>query len=160
MTIRTLHRAAISILAVLALTACTDKDADMETQDPAVAEQIVNEYAQAILTYTGQAEYSTSSIHPSPCEGERGESSDTIYTMVGIYQLLVPAAEQAALLERVRANWQQQGYTITSQRTFPSDGVGEITATNPTDGVLLALTSGEPPAMSLSINTTCHRRPA
>jgi hypothetical protein len=161
MTLRTLRLTTASLLAALALTAaCTERDADVETQDPAAAEQIVDQYAQASLTYSGQAKFSTSSIHPSPCEGKNGESSDTIYTMVGIYQLLVPGADQLAMLNRLRDAWRAQDYTITSQRTFPPGGRGEITATNPNDGVLLTLRSGLPPAMLLTINTKCRRRPA
>jgi hypothetical protein len=154
-------RLAASLLATLALTtACTDKEADVDIQDPAVAKQIVDQYAQATLTYSGQNKFSEGDIASMPCEGKRGELSDMIYTMYGIYQLLVPAAEQHALIDRVRDAWHAKGYTITSQRTFPSDGLGEIRATNPNDGVQLSLTSGEPPAMRLSIYTKCHQRPA
>jgi hypothetical protein len=35
-----------------------------------------------------------------------------------------------------------------------SDGLGEVTVTNPADGVLLSLTSGEPPAKLLLIKHT------
>jgi hypothetical protein len=145
MIIRTLRWGAVLILAGLAVvSACTAKDADIETQDPAIAKQIVDQYAKATLTYSGQSQFSQSDIGSMPCEGRRGELSDTIYTMIGTYQLLVPASEQPALLNRVRDAWQAQGYTITAQRTYPSNGGGEVNATDPNDGVLFSL-SLDPP---------------
>ena len=161
MNLRTLRLTAVSMLAALTfIAACTEKDAYVEAQDPAIARQIVDQYARVTLAATGQDKFSQGGIASMPCEGRQGELSDRIYTMYGVYQLLVPADEQLAMLDRVRDAWKAQGYTITSQRTYPPGARGEVNATNPKDGALFSLSSGQPPSMSLSINTKCHRRPA
>jgi hypothetical protein len=95
MNLRTLRLTAVSMLAALPfIAACTEKDADVEAQDPAIAKQIVDQYAQATLASTGQDKFSQCDIGSMPCEGRLGELSDTVYTMYGVYQLLVPADEQ------------------------------------------------------------------
>jgi hypothetical protein len=153
-----LLRITIMLVAVGCLTtACTEREADMAPMDDATAEQIVERYAREALEFSGWSGFSEHSVAPGPCVGRQGEDSDTIYSMQGAYQLLVPGTDQLPLIDRVREGWQARGYTITAQRTLSAEQ-GDVRATNPDDGASLVLTSGEIPAMLLLIHTGCYQR--
>jgi hypothetical protein len=49
-----------------------------------------------------------------------------------------------------------QGFTIKDDHRVP-DGRGDITVLNPGDGFTFSVSSGEPPALALIINSPCYR---
>lgn len=164
------HRDRIARLALAAvltvttaawLAACTDNGGgDVQTKAPEQATAQVKDYAEAIRAAAGVDAFSERSENVTSCEGRLGELSDPdeVYYIQGIYQLLVPAEEQAATRTRVRQQWERDGLRITGERTFGTTGTGEVKATAD-GGYTLALTSGEPPAMLLLVSSPCYRRP-
>jgi hypothetical protein len=152
--------AAAALLTVTATTACGDKgDDDVETKAPEQATSQVKQYAETTRTAAGVDRFSQSSENVTPCEGRAGEVSnpDEVYYVQGIYQLMIPADQQADALAQVRQRWQGDGLTIKSERSFGPDGTGEIVAATDT-GYSLSLTSGQPPAMLLLVSSPCYQR--
>ncbi|GAA2582513.1 hypothetical protein GCM10010435_70280 [Winogradskya consettensis] len=150
-------RLAVIVPLLLALAACTDKGEDVQTKPQADAKAQVEQLATAARTAAGIASFSQSNANISGCDGRAGEISDPdeVYYVQGIYQLLVPAEQQAAAIAKVRDAWKQAGHTIKTERTFDSGG-GEIIAVT-TDEYDLSLGTGEPPAMSLLVSSPCYR---
>jgi hypothetical protein len=124
------------------------------------AKEIVAAYAEEALRISGLAGYSRSALSPSPCEGRRGEYSHEVYSIQGVYQLIVPGPEQQRVIDRVRDGWRSLRYTITWERSFGRDRGGQVRATNPVDGAQFSLSTGELPVITLAIHTGCYRRSA
>jgi hypothetical protein len=148
---------------ILTLSGCGDDLAqgeDVKTLAEADATRQVQQYADQIVTLIGNTNLTNPAVSAAPCEGKAGKLSEDIYTVQGVYQLPLPAEQHLTTLARVRDAWRDQGYTITEDRTFPSNDGGTLTADNPTDGYRLDLTSTSPATMvRLLIHSACYRSP-
>lgn len=132
----------------------------MRTMPQEDAKQEVARQAEAIRAAVGADRFSQANANVTSCEGRRGELSDSseVYYVQGIYQLLIPAAEHLAVLAKARSALESSGYTIETERTFPTSGGGEITAAS-ADGYNASLTSGDELAMLLMVSSPCYRAP-
>jgi hypothetical protein len=148
----------IALLTATVAVGCGNKGDDVEIKAPEQATTAVKAYAEATRTAAGVAAFSHANEDVSPCEGRAGELSnpEEVYYVQGIYQLMVPADEQADALAKVRQAWETDGFTIKDARTV-TGGRGKVSAAT-TDGYSLSLTSGEPPAMVLLVSSPCYRR--
>ena len=122
------------------------------------AKEIVESYAEEALQLSGLSGFSEGSLSPAPCEGRRSEYSDEVYSIQGAYQLIVPGPEQQRVISRVRDGWRSLGYTITWERMLGRDRGGQVRATNPADGAQFSMSTGEIPALTLTIYAGCYRR--
>jgi hypothetical protein len=146
--------------ALLAVAACTsDPKGDGVTAPPtppimdvSQVRQQVRQYADRLVTVIGDTKIRNGSAEPVPCDGK----PDDWYYVSGIYQTFVPAERHQDALKRVKAYAQTHGYTIKDENTF-ADRTGDITVLNPDDGYTFSVSSGEPPAMALIINSPCYR---
>ncbi|MBG0564630.1 hypothetical protein [Actinoplanes aureus] len=125
------------------------------------AKQEVVRQAEAIRVAVGADRFSQAKANVTPCEGRRGELSDSaeVYYVQGIYQMLIPVAEHLTVLAKARSALESSGYTIEKERTFPVSGGGEITA-GAANGYSASLTSGDELAMLLMVSSPCYRTPA
>jgi hypothetical protein len=152
--------------AVLALTSCTnDKPNPADNTDRgsaavqnvphADAKRLTTEHAERTATWMGN----NVKLEPNPtttanaCDGKPAGH----YYIQGIYQILLPGEQHVEALKRLTSRWQQEGYQIRKERTFPNGKGGEATATNPKDNFAISITSGEPPAMLLLVNSPCYK---
>jgi hypothetical protein len=146
--------------ALLAVAACTsDSKGDGVTAPPtppvvdvSQAQQQVRDYADRLVTVIGDTKIRNGSADPAHCDGK----PDDWYFVTGIYQTFVPAERHQDALKRVKEYAQQQGYTVKDENTF-ADRTGDITVLNPGDGYTVSVSSGEPPALALIINSPCYR---
>jgi hypothetical protein len=144
----------------IGLTACTTKgNDDVQTKAPDQATEQVKRYADVTRAAITTGMFSQANENVTPCEGRAGELSDPdeVYYVQGNYQLMVPADQQAEALAKARQQWERDGHTVKSQRSFGPDGTGETTATT-SDDFTLTLSSGQPPAMLLLVASPCYRR--
>jgi hypothetical protein len=143
---------------LLTAGACAADGADVQSMPPDRAKSQVHRLAEQVRTAVAVESFSQADENVSPCEGRDGELSDAgdVYYIQGIYQLLVPAADQDEALARVRRQAPADGLEIKSERSFGSGAGGELTAAN-TDGYAVSLTSGQPPAMQLLVSSPCYR---
>lgn len=150
---------AAALLATAGTVGCTNGGDDVQTMPPDRATARVKQYADDTRAAVGADAFSQRDENVSPCDGRMGELSDPdeVYYVQGVYQLLVPADQQAEVLSRVRERWRRDGLTIKQERSFGTGGTGEIGATA-ADGYTLNLTSGQPPAMLLLVSSPCYRR--
>jgi hypothetical protein len=148
-----------ALLVAVVAGGCTDKGDNVETRAPEQATGQVKRYADTTRAAVGVDAFSQAGENVTPCEGRAGELSDPdeVYYVQGIYQVMVPAGQQADALARARQRWQADGLTIKAERTFGADGTGEVSAATD-DGYSLSLTSGQPPAMALLVSSPCYRR--
>jgi hypothetical protein len=145
--------------ALIVATGCVSKkEEDVKQVSHADARTLVETYAQQVATTIGNDQDNDLEVLPNPCDGKRGELSDTVYSMTGHAQIPVPEAEQLPTLARLRDQWTQQGYTITEDRTFPDGTRGTLVARTPTDDVRIRVQSTNPAvAFALMISTPCYQ---
>ncbi|GAA1624160.1 hypothetical protein [Actinoplanes couchii] len=158
--IRTLWTVAGGLSLTLCLvTGCSGEGEDMREMSQEEARQRVNQQADVVRAAAGAAEFSRSYAGVSPCDGRFGESSDIdeIYYIQGIYQMLIPAAEHAAVMAKVKGSLVDSGWTLRSERSFPSGG-GEFQA-GFGDEFDVLLATGEGRAVSLMVSSPCYRVP-
>ncbi|GAA4955573.1 hypothetical protein GCM10025331_51340 [Actinoplanes utahensis] len=122
--------------------------------------QQVQQYAEATRAAAGSDTFPQANTNVSACEGAAGELSDpdSVYYIQGIYQASVPADQQLEALRKTRQAWEDTGYTITEDRTFPDGQRGQVAAKSG-DGFSFSLSSGDAPAMLLLIGSPCYRTP-
>ncbi len=141
-------RTLVPLLAVIALAACSD---DLPTMPPDKAKQQVELYAGSTLTAAEVAAFSQSAANVTGCRRDNGKLSDPdeSFYIQGIYQMIVPAEQQAEVLGKVREAWQLNGYRFSSAGT--SGGIQAVTG----DVYEMSLAPG--PAMQLLISSPCYR---
>lgn len=132
------------------------------TMTPEQASQLVRAYATGIATTVGaDARDTEKGVNVLACENDRGEfADDGRFYIHGVWQIPLPAGEQAATLARLHDGWAAQGLQITKFEMYGRDE-GVVMAENPLDGAQLTVTSTEPPtAVAVVILSACYRRPA
>ncbi|WP_311775307.1 hypothetical protein [Actinoplanes octamycinicus] len=139
----------------LALSACSGDD--VETKPETAVNAVVQQHAEAIAAIAGQT-LQNPNLLSRGCTGRAGETSKSIYTVQGVYNLPAPTAEgHLDVIARIRADWKAKGYTITDDRTVgPDDGV--VAAKTP-DGYQLDIERGEPKGFAVFVDSPCYERP-
>lgn len=129
----------------------------MRTMDDDAARRVVADHADEVLALTGWAGFASGASEsvPGPAGATTTPSATSAY-VCGSYQLLVPLAQQRAVVERLAQGWAQRGYTVGPVTVYP-DGGAKVRGRS--DFVDMTLASGEPPAMVLVIVTDWYRRP-
>jgi hypothetical protein len=145
---------------LLLLTGCDSPEGkdDVKQVSHADARTLVDGYLRQVISAVGGTPNAEPDFLPSPCEGQRGELSEFIYSMRGGAQLPLPEAEQLGTLARLRDSWRQQGYTIVEDRTFPDGKSGTVVVRSPADGVRIAVDSTSPAtALAIRVSTPCYQ---
>jgi hypothetical protein len=132
---------------------------DVKKVHPAEAIRKARGYADEVLALAGgDKDRADPADGTTPCEGRRGELSETVYyAWVGVTVAPVPEEQQLPTLRRLREHWQQQGYTITTDRVFSAGRRGEVDMENPADEFQVSVISTEPPtAFAVRISSPCY----
>jgi hypothetical protein len=141
-----------ALLLVLALAACGGGGSDLPMLPKDAVRTQVEQYAGITLAASGVGTFSEAAANVTGCprDNSRGMSDpDKEYYVQGIYQLPVPADQQAATLDKIRGEWQRNGYTLAS----PASAT-EVSATT-NDNYRFDLTGGQ--GLRLSIASPCYR---
>jgi hypothetical protein len=95
----------------------------------------------------------------APCEGRRGELSETVYFAYFNFQVVpIPEEQQLSTLRRLREHWQQQGYTVKRDRVFPDGRTGELAVENPADEYEIRVQGTDPPtAFAARVSSPCYK---
>ena len=137
----------------MVLAGCGGGD-DLPAMSQKDATTKVENYAGITLAASGIAVFSESAANVTGCPRDNGRGisdPDDMFYVQGIYRLTVPAGQEAATLEKVRGEWQRNGYTLESAGT--SAEVGATTG----DTYRLELSAGQPPGVLLLISSPCYR---
>lgn len=147
-------RILVPLLAMIALAACSD-DPPTTQMPPDKAKQQVELYAGSTLTASEVAAFSQSAANVTGCRQDNGKLSDPdeSFYIQGIYQMIVPAEQQAEVLGKVREAWQLNGYRFSSSSSDGGGGIRAVTG----DAYEMSLAPGPPPAMRLLISSPCYR---
>jgi len=140
------------LLLALALPACGGTGSDLPVLPKDAVRTQVEQYAGITLAASGVATFSESAANVTGCPRDNGRGlsdPDDEYYVQGLYQLPVPASQQTATLDKIRDEWQRNGYTLASAAS-PA-GVSATT----TDNYRLDLTAGQ--GVRLSIASPCYR---
>jgi hypothetical protein len=145
---------ACAALCVLAACSGTWEGPGMSSPPPVVTESEakaqVRQIAHLVVAAVGDPEIGHEDVTAGPCGGEAKDYFD----VAGIYQIIVPAEQQRAALQRAKDWARNHGFEITTEKDLPS-GLGTFTAVKPSDRVDFTLGSGEPPAMVLIVSSSC-----
>jgi hypothetical protein len=121
---------------------------------------IARDYAERVVALTGgELGPADREPHTAPCEGRRGELSETNYYAFFNFNIApIPQEQQLPTLQRLREHWQQQGYTIKRDRVFPDGRTGELAVENPADEHEIRLEGTEPPtAFAVRVSSPCYQ---
>ena len=152
---KTIIAVMLAITTALTATACQGDDVQTKPETDVIA--LVQQHADAIAAIAGTP-LTNPATNASGCKGKLGETSDTIYSVQGVYNLAVPAdSRRRDTLAKVRADWQAKGYTITDDRETGADG-GVLTATT-ADGFSVDLESTTGTGLAVIIHSPCFQRP-
>jgi hypothetical protein len=133
---------------------------NLKTVPRAEAKQIADDYADRTVAMIGGDAKLVEPEHATPpCEGPGGNTNDTVYYAAGHYQIApIPEDQQLPTLQRLREQWQRQGYTIKGDRVFSNGRRGELKVMNPADEFEIVVITTEPPtAFALSISSPCYQ---
>jgi len=132
---------------------------NLKAMSRADARQMTDDYAgRTVAMIGGGVDLVEPETGTVPCEDPGGKTSETVYFAAGHYQIApIPGDQQLSTLRRLRAHWQQQGYTIKKDRVFSEGRRGELVVENPSDEFEIRLVTTEPPtAFALSISSPCY----
>jgi hypothetical protein len=124
------------------------------------AMEIARDYGERVLALTGgDGRPADREPYTAPCEGRRGELSETVYLAYFFFQAApIRQEQQLPTLRRLREHWQQQGYTIKRDRVFPDGKTGELAVENTDDEYEISLEGTEPPnAFAVRIFSPCYQ---
>jgi len=125
---------------------------ETQKQVAALAQQVRREVDPA-------ARFVEVGLGAAPCEGRRGELSEEVYSVLGTYQVFLPAQRHRPILEGLRREWEARGWEIKQARNLDGDVRGELVAHDPASDVEYSLESTVPPdALGLSVFSPCYRR--
>jgi hypothetical protein len=136
----------------LAVAGCGGDGSDLPVVPQDAVRTQVEQYAGITLAASGVATFSESAANVTGCPRDDGRGlsdPDDQYYVQGIYRLPVSSGQQAATLDRIRDEWQRNGYALASAASSTEVGA----ATN--DGYHLDLTAGQ--GLRLSIASPCYR---
>jgi hypothetical protein len=153
------------LVAVIATTACTSssppkENKPVQTETKAAAVSRAESYAQNAAISAGSTvqNWQTAS---APCEGRGGEvATDGRWNLTASANVPLAKDQHATVLQRLRDQWQQQGYEIKDFRTIPPDNQQAVlSARNPTDGISITISSTAPPSTALAVivGTPCYK---
>jgi hypothetical protein len=157
-------RIAMCLVALGLLGGCTGGGGNnvdnVKTVPRTEAMTIARDYAERVVTVTGgELGAADREPHTAPCEGRRGELSETIYYAFFNFNIApIPAERQLPTLQRLREHWQQQGYTIKRERELSGGSRGEVAVENPADEYEIRVISTEPPtAFAVRVSSPCYQ---
>ena len=158
------HRSlAAAAIIVLALTGCDasgtspDGGTDVQTMTETEATGRVRDLADQLRTATSAAALANERAGSAPCDTDTGDDSEQVRYVQGTYLLPLPAAQHVAAYEKVRAQWQGQGWTISDYRV-PADGDGTMSARAPGRGLSFTLVTAQTPdTLGLIVQSGCYR---
>ena len=161
------HRSlAAAAIIVLVLTGCdasgTDSKgrSDVQTMTEAEVTRQVRDLADQLRTATGAAGLANERASSAPCDTDTGDDSEQVRYVQGSYTLPLPAAQHVAAYEKVRDQWQGQGWTISDYRV-PAGGDGTMSARAPGEGFSFTLvTAKAPDTLGLTVQSGCYRDPS
>lgn len=130
------------------------------TQEQATAQ--ITRYATQTQQAVGAGPLLNPTVTAGPCQNPTGDFSDPdqLFTVLGVYQVTLPAQQHRAVLRRISQQWNQNGWT-TTYRDLAGTQRAEVTARNPHDNYEITLTSTAPPqAIRVSVFSPCYQRPS
>ena len=152
---KTIIAVMLGITTALTVTACQGDDVQTKPETDVTA--LVRQHADAIAAVVGSP-LTNPATNASGCKGKLGETSDTIYSVQGVFNLAVPAdTRRRDTIAKVRADWQTKGYTITNDRETGTDG-GVLTAKT-ADGFSVDVESTTGTGLAVIIHSPCFQRP-
>lgn len=148
--------AVATVTAVLAAGGCTAPDTPPA---PVAAEADlrarVNTYAADLAAVAG-ADLKTIGVSLVPCDGRRGDVSDTVNVIAGHYQVFIPQHRHAAVITQIKQRWSDGGLTIVKERALPN---GPSIRARSTDDYILELDVTQPPeALALGVSSPCFQQ--
>ena len=158
------HRSlAAAAIIVLGLTGCDasgtspEGGTDVQTMTETEVTRQVRDLADQLRTATGAAALANERAGSAPCDTDTGDDSEQVRYVQGTWTLPLPAAQHVAAYEKVRDQWQGQGWTISDYRV-PADGDGTMSARAPGKGFSFTLlTAKTPDTLGLTIQSGCYR---
>lgn len=143
----------LTLALAVAPAACGSGD-DLAKLPQTAVKQQVERYAGSTLAASGQATYRQSAANVTGCPRDNGKGlsdPDDAYYVQGSYDLPVPTGDPAATVDKIRAQWQQSGYTLATATSATG-----VSATTP-DDYRMDLTTAQADSLSLSIASPCYR---
>jgi len=140
------------LLLALALPGCGGGGSDLPVLPQDAVRAQVEQYAGITLAASGVGTFSESAANVTGCPRDNGRGlsdPDEEYYVQGSYQMPAPTGRQTAILDKIRDEWQRNGYTLASAAS-PT----EVTATT-SDNFHLDLTADQ--GVRLSIASPCYR---
>jgi hypothetical protein len=152
------------LAALIAVTACTSnspkkEDKPVQAKPEAEVVSLAQSYAQNAATSVGSTvqNWQTAS---APCAGGGGEvATDGRWSLTAGANIPLPKDQHATTLQKLRDQWQQQGYEIKDFRTIPPDNQEAVlSARNPADGISITLSSaGTGTALAVVLGSPCYK---
>ncbi|MCU7722429.1 hypothetical protein ODJ79_01750 [Actinoplanes sp. KI2] len=142
----------LALVLVLALPGCGGGGSDLPVLPKDAVQTQVEQYAGITLAASGAGTFSESAANVTGCPRDNGRGlsdPDEEYYVQGIYRLPVAAAQLTATLDKIRDEWQRNGYTLASAAS-PT----EVSATT-NDNYRFDLTAEQ--GLRLSIASPCYR---
>jgi len=140
------------LVLALALAGCGGGGSDLPVLPKDAVQAQVEQYAGITLAASGVGTFSESAANVTGCPRDNGRGlsdPDDEYYVQGIYRLPVRADQQVATLDKIRDEWQRNGYTLASAAS-PAE-VNAVT----NDNYRLDLTTDQ--GVRLSIASPCYR---
>ena len=149
--------AAAVLLVTAALASCSLFGDAVEVKTEADASALVQQRGEQIASLAG-GPLTDPAISPASCEGKFGESSDTVFSTLGVWVVPMEASKHLDTIARVRDAWKAQGYDITDDRKI-GENRGVLTAKTD-DGYTLDLTSQvESKGFRVMVSSPCFESP-
>ena len=143
---------ALLLAPALALAGCGGGGSDLPVLPQDAVRTQVEQYAGITLAASGVATFSESAANVTGCPRDNGRGlsdPDEEYYVQGIYRLPVSAGQEAPTLEKIRDEWQRNGYKLASVASST-----ELSAAT-SDNYRLDLTADQ--GLRLSIASPCYR---
>lgn len=160
--------AVLSVSLLLSLGGCSpvspepDKSAPILSPDAVLA--AAERYVRTVEETLGGTRVTAGPTdNTSPCTGRDGADAGPAGPRFLFYvdQVVVPAEQHRAAVERVRALFEGQGMTVLGFRELPGIGGFELRVENPRDRFTIQVTSTSPPtAFAVWVHSPCYLPPA
>ncbi|GGN85455.1 hypothetical protein GCM10010112_65910 [Actinoplanes lobatus] len=152
---RSVRIGVLAVALLLSVTACSGEFVESKSEADTTA--LVQQHADAIAKTIGMP-LRNAETGPAPCTGKLGESSSDVYSILGTYNVDVPAGENRQVTaDRVRAEWAAQGYTVTDDRKIGTDQA--VLTADTGDGFNLDVESTSGSGLAVFVHSPCFTRP-